>query len=170
MNESVAVIVAAAVGGATGVAGAAVAAVAALRASQLEARAPLAPKMHVLTQAIVKIRGAVGSPDYNTRMKEGQLAWNDLIVHQKILLPSKKLTLLNELVRDAASDSTLTPNGFVALAAAAMNAATEVIAEHANHLFRWRARLAERGITKRFRKAVAPQLTSPVLLSHVHQL
>jgi len=170
MNDSVAVLIAAAVGGITGVAGAAVAAVAALRASQLEARAPLAPKMHALVQTIIKLRGGVGTPEYNGRLIAFQLAWNDLIVHQKILLPSRRLTRLNELVRDAATDATLTPNGFVALASDVMNAATELIAEHANHLFRWRARWAERRIAKRLRQKLVPLLTSPLLRSHVDQL
>jgi hypothetical protein len=170
VNDALSVLTAAAIGGVAGVAGAAVAAVAALRASQLEARAPLAPKIHALVQTIIKMRGVVGSPDYVTRMKDFQIAWNDLIVHQRILLPSKRLTRLNELIRDAATDTTLTPNGFVALAADALNVTTEIIAAHANHLFRWRARLTERGIAKRFRQKTTPLLTSPVLLSHVKEL
>jgi hypothetical protein len=170
MTDAIAVLIAAAVGGIAGVAGAAVAAVASMRASQLNARVALAPKMHTLAQKIVSLRGAVGTPEYTPRMKDFQLAWNDLIVHQKILLPSNRLTALHELVRDAATDTSLSPNGFVALAGDAMNAATEIVAEHAHHLFRWRARWAERAIAKAFRTKVGPHLNSPLLLAHIKNL
>jgi hypothetical protein len=69
--------------------GAALWALASLRSSQLAARVPLAPKIHELGNAVVRLNAAAGKADYSDRLKDFQIAWNDLIVHQQILVPSR---------------------------------------------------------------------------------
>ena len=166
----VAALIGAAIGAVAGIGGSAVGALASLRASQLAARIPLAQKIHELGGTVVRLNAAVGKPDYNDRLKDFQATWNDLIVHQKILAPSRRLHLLNELVRDAAIDPSLGQFGFPALAGEALNASTDIIAAYSQHMFRWWAWLSARRIAKRFRKAAIPRLTSPALLHICSQL
>jgi hypothetical protein len=163
MADSIVVLLAAAVGALAGIGGSAVGALASLRASQLAARVPLAEKIHVLNQTIVHLHAAAGGADYVERLKAFQVAWNDLIVHQKILVPSRRLQLLHEIVRDAALDPALRPLEFPALAGEALNASTDIVAAYSSHMFRWWARIDERSIARRFRQLAQSKLRSPAL-------
>jgi hypothetical protein len=157
-------LIGAGVGALAGIGGSVVGALASLRASQLAARIPLAEKIHQLSQAVVKLTVATGKPDYSDRMADFQIAWNDLIVHEKILAPSRHLHLLAELVRDAAIDRSLAPGVFPTLAGEALNASTDIIAAYSGHMFRWRAWLEARQIAKRFKNRMRPLLKSEGLL------
>lgn len=165
MTETIAALLGATIGALAGIAGSGVAALASLRSSQLAARVPLAQKIHELSTKVVQLNAAVGTQEYGDRLKDFLVVWNDLIIHQKILVPSKRLHLLHEIVRDAAVDPTLGQHGFPSLAGEALNASTDIIAAYSEHMLRWRARSAERSIAKRFQRLVTPRLTSPRLLS-----
>jgi hypothetical protein len=137
------------------VAGGVVAAIAAMRASQVSARAPLAAKIHALGITIDSLRAALeGRGDFDSRMQDFQVAWTDLIVHQKILLASWRMNLLATLAASAMESPELTPDERVSLASKAMNTLTEMAAEHSRHLFRWRTRIGEWRVGRRFRGRV----------------
>lgn len=161
-----------------GIAGGAVAALAgawmgmlaSIRASQLAARAPLAPKLHAMSTAVVNAMVAVDTPDYDVRVREFEIAWNDFIVHQKILAPSDAVTILVMVMRQAAHDKAVSPIQFVALAGEAMDVITEIIAAHSEYLFKWRARRAERGPLAKFRARTVSQLQSPEIRGLLKQL
>jgi hypothetical protein len=165
-----AALLGAAIGALAGVGGSAVGALASVRASQLASRVPLAAKIHNLGSSVVRLNASAGAADYEARLKEFMIAWNDLIVHQKILAPSDRLHLLHELVRDAARDPTMGRLGFPQLAGEALNASTDMIAAYSQHMFRWRAALHARAIARTFRRTVMPRLQSDRLRSICAQL
>ena len=127
------------IGAAAGLGGGAVAALASLRASQIAARAPLAAKIHVTSKRIVKLRTAIGTPDYDEHRVAFEEAWNDLASHQKILCPSTRiedvLSLLREVARHDPSDEE-EANAEVALAGEALGRVADMIAAHSKHLLR----------------------------------
>ena len=96
MNETVAVLVAVAIGAVAGLAGGGFAALASIRASQVAARASLAPKLHELSNAIVSLQGAIrsGAQEEAEAKKNLECVWNDFAVHQRILCPSQALERL----------------------------------------------------------------------------
>src|SRR4051812_4741010 len=134
-----------------------------MRASQLAARAPLPEKIHELNKTVVTLRGALGTPAFNTALKDFSLRWNDFIVHQKILAPSRRIGLLSDLVLAATIDNQISPNDMVRVVGDSMAAVTEMIAQQSSHIFRWRAHLAEKGITRKFRAGAIAGLKSPHL-------
>jgi hypothetical protein len=170
LNEIAAGLIGAGIGALVGLAGAGFALLASIRASQLAARVVLAPKIHTLNTSVIALRVAIGKPSYNDGMKQFQIAWNDFIVHQKILAPSRRLTILGLIVRDAATDSAITPDQFVVIASEAMNAATDIIALYSEHAFRWRARWAERGPIRWFQSRAIASVTSQGLLHQAKRL
>jgi len=105
----------------------------------------------------------VSTPGFKARLIEFNFAWNDFIVHQKILAPSHRIGILADLIFAATLDPKLAPNSMAMLAGETMNAVTEMISAQSRHLFRWRAWIAERQIARRFAKKVRPLLT-PTLL------
>jgi len=170
ISEVGAALLGAAIGAIAGLAGGAFSGLASMRASQLAARAPLAEKIHELNKTVVTLRGAVGSPTFNAALNDFSLKWNDFIVHQKILAPSHRIGLLSDIVLAATIDAQVSPNDMVRLIGDSMNAVTEMIAQQSMHMFRWRARLAERGITERFRAGTIARLTSPRLRAIASEL
>ena len=160
-----------------GIAGGAVAALAgawmgmlaSIRASQLAARAPLAPKLHALSTTVVHVMVAVGKPDYDRQVREFEIAWSDFIVHQKILAPSDAVTILAMIMRQAAHDKAVSPVQFVALAGEAIDVMTEIIALHSEYLFKWRARRAERRPIAKFEGRTVSTLKSPEIRALLNQ-
>ena len=88
MDEAVAALIGAAIGAVAGIAGGGFAALSALRASQVAARAELAPKLHELAAAVISLRGAIGTGTEMKARRDIELAWNDFSVHQRVLCPS----------------------------------------------------------------------------------
>ena len=148
MNAISAVLLAAAIGALAGMGGASFSALASVRSSQLAARVPLAKKIHALSQAIVKLRAAVGKPDFVVRLKKFNVTWNDLAVHQKILAPSDRIAALNSLVLRALPDAQTSPDAFVELAGQTLSVISDMIAAHSQHVLRWQALRAERQLLK----------------------
>lgn len=159
---------AALIGAAGGLVGGAGAALSAIRSSQLAARVPLATKIHELNRAIARLPPAINTPAFKARLIEFNFAWNDFIVHQKILAPSYRIGVLADLIFHATLDPTLPPKSLAKITGDTMNAATEMISAQSRHLFRWRARIAEWRIARRFAKKVRPDLT-PTLLPFLRE-
>lgn len=161
-----------------GIAGGAVAALAgawmgmlaSIRASQLAARAPLAPKLHRLSSTVVQAMVEVGKPEYDARLRDFEIAWSDFIVHQKILAPSDSVTILAMVVRQAAHDKAVSSVQFVAVAGEAIDVITEIVALHSEYLFKWRARRAERRPLAKFRVRTVSELRSPSIRALLEQL
>jgi hypothetical protein len=144
MDQITAVLLAAAIGALAGIAGAAFGALGSVRASQLAARAPLAEKIHGLAQSTIKLRAAIGTPDFASRLNDFNIAWNDFAVHQKLLAPSYRIASINDLVFKAALQAQGNPNAFVDLAGQALSVVTDMIAAHSTHVLRSQALRAEK--------------------------
>jgi hypothetical protein len=106
----------------------------------------------------------IGRPQFNDALKDFSIRWNDFIVNQKILAPSRRIGLLSDLVLAATIDPDIAPNDMVLLVGDCMSAVTEMIAQQSMHMFRWRASLAERAVTKKFQAGTIARITSPRLL------
>ncbi len=170
MNAISAVLLAAAIGALAGVGGAAFGALGSLRASQLAARVPLAEKIHALAQAIVKLRAALGKPEFLLRLKKFNVTWNDLAVHQKILAPSYRVAALNDLVFKALPHAEKNPDAFVDLAGQTLSVVSDMIAAHSRHLFRWRALRTERQLLKQWLATEESKVMSEGLRSAIDEL
>ena len=145
MNEAVAALIGAAIGAVAGVAGGGFAALAAIRASQVAARAELAPKLHALGRAIISLRGASGTDDEMKARRDIEVAWNDFGVHQRVLCPSRALEMLAYLIRRTTKEEeNFTPKALLTMAGQAQDKASRIVGFYSESLFRFRARQKER--------------------------
>lgn len=161
MDPVASVLIAAAIGALAGLGGSAFGALSSLRVAQLTARASLAPKMHALAAAIVKLRAATNdNREFASRMTDFHVAWHDLSAHQKMLVPSYRIGFLMDIVFRALPAIETHPDAFVDLAGQTTSVVSDMIAAHSLHLFRWRARRAERRLIKEWLEAEKSNLMS----------
>lgn len=146
MSEVVAALIGASIGAVAGLAGGGFAALASIRASQIAARAALAPKLHALADAIIRLQGAAGTAEELQRRRDLEGAWNDFGVHQRILCPSRILEVLSYVLRRAATDRNYTMQAVATVAGQAQDRAARIVGMHSDHFFRFAARRAERRI------------------------
>ena len=148
MSATVAALVGAAIGAVAGLAGGAFAALASIRASQLAARAILAPKLHELSNAIVTLRGTMGlEPEDELRAKKNlERAWNDFAVHQRVLCPSKAIEVLAYILRTAAFEEGYTLQAVATIAGQAQDKVARIVGLYSEHVFRFRARQEEKEV------------------------
>jgi len=161
------------IGAVAGLAGGALAAIASLRASQVAARAPLAPKLHNIAAELIRLAPAIGQADEIGKRHAFELAWNDFAVHQKILCPSRRIESMVSLVRatqrgKASSDETA--NAHLALAGQVLDKLTRMVGAHSAHLFRFRAALAEDRILEEWLNSDESRIMSPELRRRISEL
>lgn len=148
MTEAVAALLGALIGAAGGLAGGSFAALASLRASQTAARAALAPTIHGLACERIRMRVAIGTPEYLEARRDFERRWSELPIQQRILCPSRRVEGLLSLVRATAEDESSPPDDLLNLAGQALEKVTRMISAYSHHIFAWRARRAEAKILR----------------------
>jgi hypothetical protein len=145
VNEVVAALIGATIGAVAGVAGGGFAALAAIRASQVAARAELAPKLHALAGSIISLHGAIGTDNEMKARRNIELAWNDFGVHQRVLCPSRALEMLAYLIRRTTKEEeNFTPEALLTIVGQAEDKASRIVGFYSESLFRFRAQQKER--------------------------
>ncbi|HVN64063.1 MAG TPA: hypothetical protein VMT58_05465 [Candidatus Binataceae bacterium] len=170
MNEAAAVIVGALVGAAAGVAGGGVAAIASLRASQLSARAPLGPILVEIKNTLIQMNVTRGTDEYWQHRKEFEKRWGEFSVQQRILCPSDRIANLMGLVRAIGGNSSDPPEALLNLAGQTMEKITQMVAAHGNFLFRFRARLEEARIIRRWLDSESSKLLSEEVRTQLRKI
>jgi hypothetical protein len=133
-------------GAVIGFAGSGFAAYSAFRASELQARLPLIPRIHTLGFAFVRLSTAKGTADENPRRLDFESAWNDFRVHQQVLCPSIRIELLAYLLQRASRERDLNLVQAADLSGQFLDKITRMVGARSKHIFRWRANREERAI------------------------
>ena len=149
MSEAEFALFGALIGAMAGLAGGGFAALAAIGASQVAARAQLAPKLHALTHAIITLRGTIGTHDEMKARRDLELAWNDFGVHQRVLCPSRALEVLGYVIRRTTTEENVASDVLLTVAGQAQDKASRIVGLHSEHVFRFRARRKEEGNYRR---------------------
>ena len=143
MNEVYAALLGALIGALAGLAGGAFASLASLRASQVAARAPLGQLLHEFVVCLVLLERAlrrVAAAEVTAARNDIGAKWNQFAVHQRILCPSERLSVLTNVLRfEIIARIDADPTTTLDLAGQIQEMVTLMVAAHSSHLFRWRA-------------------------------
>ena len=150
-TEVEAALLGAAIGGLAGLSGGAFAALASIRASQAATRAPLARLLHLLTVRIIALRVAPGD-QRSVAMNNFEEAFNEFSIHQRILCPSRRISVMCDLLRREFKNPDLDADTTLRLAGQAIERLGRMVGAHSVYLFRWRTSLFEIGIVQEWLK------------------
>lgn len=170
-----AVVLAALIGATGGVAGGVFAALAAVRSGQVAARAPLPAKIQELRLATAELMDSVKAAPldrarYGTAVKSFEIAWSDFSTHQSILVPSRAVTGLSEIVLKAARDRKTDPAALTEIAGQSLGAVVRMIGAHSQCLTKFGARWEERHIVSEWLGTKGAQIMSRELREAIREL
>ncbi len=160
MSEVYAALLGALIGALAGLAGGGLASIASLRASQVAARAPLGQILCEFSACVVKLYGASDHSEVETAKRDIELKWNEFAVHQRILCPSKRLSILWELLRSELKRPDMRGEAAIHLFGQMQEKATRMVGANSSHLFRWQARRSEAKVLTKWLAADQSKLLS----------
>jgi hypothetical protein len=134
LTETISVIIGAVIGAGAGLAGGGFAALASLRASQLAARAPLAPVLYEISNTFIAMNSTKGTNAYWEPRREFERRWSEFSIHQRILCPSDRISNLMALVLVAGRNEKDPPQALLNLAGQTLEKITQMVSAYINQL------------------------------------